>query len=259
MAHDAEEGSQRGTDSARIAPGGSRRRVSEICREKGISEATYCVWKKRYVGLALSDLRELRQLREENAKLKRLVGGSFAGPAHAAGDRTKKAVKSRHRRELGRWAQAAFEASERAGWRGCWLRGSVVSATDYLSNDCEPEVLIEKCRAALEGGDNLVIFPKGTRSIPGRPPHFQQGFAHIATMTGASLQPILITCEPITLVKGEPYYRIPDSRTSTATNPCSSKISAWIQSTGRSSAWQFARSTRSRCRVRRMRSGPRQI
>lgn len=41
----------------------SRRRVSEICREKGISEATYCIWKKRYAGLALSDLRELRQLR----------------------------------------------------------------------------------------------------------------------------------------------------------------------------------------------------
>jgi putative transposase len=48
-------------------------RVSEICREHGISEATYYVWKKRYAGLGLSELRELRQLREENGKLKRLV------------------------------------------------------------------------------------------------------------------------------------------------------------------------------------------
>ena len=48
-------------------------RVSDICREHGISEATYYVWKKKYSGLGLSELRELRQLREENSKLKRLV------------------------------------------------------------------------------------------------------------------------------------------------------------------------------------------
>ena len=48
-------------------------RVSEICREYGISDATFYIWKKKYAGLALSELRELRQLREENGKLKRLV------------------------------------------------------------------------------------------------------------------------------------------------------------------------------------------
>jgi|ERR1700678_3527530 putative transposase len=48
-------------------------RVADICREHGISEATYYIWKKKYSGLGLSELRELRQLREENAKLKRLV------------------------------------------------------------------------------------------------------------------------------------------------------------------------------------------
>ena len=48
-------------------------RVSEICREYGISDATIYIRKKTYAGLALSELRELRQLREENGKLKRLV------------------------------------------------------------------------------------------------------------------------------------------------------------------------------------------
>jgi putative transposase len=48
-------------------------RISDICREHGVSEATYYVWKKKYSGLGLSELRELRQLREENAKLKRLI------------------------------------------------------------------------------------------------------------------------------------------------------------------------------------------
>jgi putative transposase len=47
--------------------------VKEICREHGISDATFYIWKKKYAGLGLSELRELRQLREENGKLKRLV------------------------------------------------------------------------------------------------------------------------------------------------------------------------------------------
>lgn len=53
------------------AEGGTR--VADLCREHGISEATYYIWKKKYSGLGLSELRELRQLRDENAKLKRLV------------------------------------------------------------------------------------------------------------------------------------------------------------------------------------------
>jgi len=48
-------------------------KVADICCEHGISEAMFFVWKKKYAGLALSELRELRQLREENAKLNRLV------------------------------------------------------------------------------------------------------------------------------------------------------------------------------------------
>ena len=47
--------------------------VADVCRQMGISEATFYVWKKKYSGLALNELRELRQLREENCKLKRLV------------------------------------------------------------------------------------------------------------------------------------------------------------------------------------------
>ena len=39
----------------------------------GISEATFCNWKKKYVGLGVSELRRLKQLEEENARLKRMV------------------------------------------------------------------------------------------------------------------------------------------------------------------------------------------
>jgi len=47
--------------------------VVEVCRQHGISHQTFYLWKKKYAGLGLSELRELRQLRDENSKLKRLV------------------------------------------------------------------------------------------------------------------------------------------------------------------------------------------
>lgn len=48
-------------------------RVAEVCRKMGISEQTYFRWKKKYAGLGVSELRRLRQLEEENKRLKRMV------------------------------------------------------------------------------------------------------------------------------------------------------------------------------------------
>ena len=47
--------------------------VADICRQLGVSEASFYVWKKKYGKLGLTELRELRQLRDENARLKRVV------------------------------------------------------------------------------------------------------------------------------------------------------------------------------------------
>ncbi len=47
--------------------------VGDLCRKVGISEQSFYRWKKVYGGLQPSEARELKQLREENAKLKRLV------------------------------------------------------------------------------------------------------------------------------------------------------------------------------------------
>jgi putative transposase len=47
--------------------------VEEVCRKMGISEATFYVWKKKYGGIGPSELRRLRQLEEENRKLKQIV------------------------------------------------------------------------------------------------------------------------------------------------------------------------------------------
>ena len=47
--------------------------MAEVCRGMGISEATFNVWKKKYASIGISELRKLRQLEDDNARLKRLV------------------------------------------------------------------------------------------------------------------------------------------------------------------------------------------
>jgi putative transposase len=47
--------------------------VADVCRKAGISDATFYNWRKKYAGLMPSEMKRLRQLEEENAKLKRIV------------------------------------------------------------------------------------------------------------------------------------------------------------------------------------------
>jgi putative transposase len=47
--------------------------VTDVCRQIGVSEASFYVWKRKYAKLGLTEIRELRQLRDENTRLKRLV------------------------------------------------------------------------------------------------------------------------------------------------------------------------------------------
>lgn len=48
-------------------------KTGDLCREQGISEATFYKWKAKYGGLEVSDLRRLKRLEEENARLKGIV------------------------------------------------------------------------------------------------------------------------------------------------------------------------------------------
>lgn len=61
-------------------------RVGEGCRKMGISEATFYNWKKKFAGLGVTEQRRLRQLEDENQRLKKLV----AGQGDAAGSYQKK-------------------------------------------------------------------------------------------------------------------------------------------------------------------------
>lgn len=101
---------------------------------------------------------------------------------------------------------------KRALWRNPFL-GGVVRAAGYVSNS-SPEQVVEDCSRLLQEERALVLFPEGTRTVPGQPMRFQRGAARIALRSGAVILPVTVSCEPPTLMKNAPWYRIPPRRAS---------------------------------------------
>lgn len=90
--------------------------------------------------------------------------------------------------------------------------GGMVRLAGYIANNLEPEALLDACKTSIDGGDNLIIFPEGTRTRPGEAMHFHRGFANIALLAEARIQLVTITCTPLMLPKGDPWWRIPPRR-----------------------------------------------
>jgi 1-acyl-sn-glycerol-3-phosphate acyltransferase len=86
-----------------------------------------------------------------------------------------------------------------------------VKTCGFVAND-SGEALIGECCESLAAGDNLIIFPEGTRTKPGREPHFQHGAAAVSLASGKPIIPVRIQCVPPTLSKGAPWYRVPERR-----------------------------------------------
>jgi len=88
---------------------------------------------------------------------------------------------------------------------------ATVRSIDYIPNK-DPEFVMAECITRLKAGHNLILFPEGTRSIPGEALDFKRGAATIAIRAGSPCLPVSIKCTPTTLTKGEPWYRIPARR-----------------------------------------------
>jgi putative transposase len=63
---------------------------ADVCRQVGVSEATFYIWRKKYAHLGVSEVRKLRSLEDENARLKRLVARPDVGQARARGGAQKR-------------------------------------------------------------------------------------------------------------------------------------------------------------------------
>ena len=99
---------------------------------------------------------------------------------------------------------------KRGLWRNPFLRWPV-SWAGYIPNS-DGEELIEGCAATLRRGHSLLVFPEGTRTVPGQPLRMQRGAAHIALAADVEILPVTVTCDPPTLFKGNPWYRVPVRR-----------------------------------------------
>jgi 1-acyl-sn-glycerol-3-phosphate acyltransferase len=95
-------------------------------------------------------------------------------------------------------------------WRNPFTRWSVVAA-GYVSNS-PTDRMIQGAADALREGQSVIIFPEGTRTVPGRPLEFHRGAAAIAVRAAAVVTPVYIRCSPPTLAKSDPWYRIPERR-----------------------------------------------
>lgn len=92
-------------------------------------------------------------------------------------------------------------------WRNPFLRG-VVSAANYISNS-DSDQLIDACASALNLGGTLIVFPEGTRSVPGAPLKFKRGAANMAVRSRCDVVPVSIRCAPPSLMKGQRWYQVP--------------------------------------------------
>ncbi|MFZ6657741.1 lysophospholipid acyltransferase family protein [Undibacterium sp. TJN19] len=92
-------------------------------------------------------------------------------------------------------------------WNNPFTRGPV-RAAGYISNEQGTE-LLEACIATLRAGNNLIIFPEGTRTPADGVISMKRGAANIAVRGICNVTPVVISCDPPTLGKGEKWWRVP--------------------------------------------------
>lgn len=86
-----------------------------------------------------------------------------------------------------------------------------VRAAGFICNDSGAG-MVEDCLQSLRGGNNLIIFPEGTRTPRSGHQPLQRGAANVAVRGSCNVTPVRIRIHPLTLGKGEKWYRVPPRR-----------------------------------------------
>ena len=87
-----------------------------------------------------------------------------------------------------------------------------VRAAGFVFNDDGGEELLADCLRSVRTGNNLIIFPEGTRSSRTEPMKLQRGAARVAVHGALDITPVRIRCTPATLAKGEKWWQVPARR-----------------------------------------------
>lgn len=94
--------------------------------------------------------------------------------------------------------------------RNPFTRGPVLAAGFVLNHSGAG--LVDDCIASLREGNNLIIFPEGTRTPRSGELQLQRGAANVAVRGGIDITPVRISVAPPTLTKGEKWYQVPRRR-----------------------------------------------
>ncbi|MGE8613649.1 MAG: lysophospholipid acyltransferase family protein [Achromobacter veterisilvae] len=91
-----------------------------------------------------------------------------------------------------------------------FTRGPIANA-GYITND-ESFDMFDRAADVLRNGETLIVFPEGTRTPRDTLPRFHRGACAIALRGARAVTPVVISMNPRSLTKGEPWYRIPACR-----------------------------------------------
>ena len=95
--------------------------------------------------------------------------------------------------------------------RNAFTRGPIMAA-GFIANNAGPG-LVADCMRSLGAGNNLIIFPEGTRTpLHGPPVRLQRGAANVAVRGGFDITPVHIHCTLPMLTKGTPWWQVPQRR-----------------------------------------------
>jgi putative transposase len=135
-------------------------KTADLCRKHGISEATFYNWKSKFGGMDVSEAKRLKQLQDENGKLKKLLADAMLDNAGPEGSAVKKMVTPAVKREAVAHLKTNHEMSER---RACRVIGCQRMTVRYRSRRPDDPALRERLRALARerrrfGYRRLLIF-----------------------------------------------------------------------------------------------------
>ncbi|WP_223303781.1 IS3 family transposase [Dickeya dianthicola] len=116
------------------------RHVKDVCRENGVSEASYYNWKAKYGGMVSSDIKRMKELEEENRRLKQMYASLSLDHEILKDVVFKKTLTVPEKRELVRYVMKEHQASER---RGCRIIGISRSLLHYCPNTARDLPVVE--------------------------------------------------------------------------------------------------------------------
>lgn len=86
-----------------------------------------------------------------------------------------------------------------------------ITMAGYITND-SPAKMLDKVARSLQQGNNVIIFPEGTRTTLNEPLKLKRGAANIALTSSSDITPVIITCSPPALSKEHRWYEAADER-----------------------------------------------